>query len=63
MRKIDLLARIKEIDDKILALVLSNSGRKMHPEILTCKDLKRLNKAFDTVYELFDKCMVEEKND
>lgn len=59
MRKIDLLVRNKEIDDKILAL--SNSGRKMHPEMLTCKDLKRLNKAFDTVYELFDKCMVEEK--
>lgn len=59
MRKIDLLARNKEIDDRILAL--SNSGRKMHPEMLTCKDLKRLNKAFDTVYELFDKCMVEEK--
>ncbi len=59
MRKIDLLARNKEIDDKILAL--ANSGRKMHPEMLTCKDLKRLNKAFDTVYELFDKCMVEEK--
>jgi hypothetical protein len=59
MRKIDLLARNKEIDDSILAL--SNSGRKMHPEMLTCKDLKRLNKAFDTVYELFDKCMVEEK--
>lgn len=59
MQKIDLLARTKEIDDRILAL--SNSGRKMHPEMLTCKDLKRLNKAFDTVHELFDKCMVEEK--
>ena len=59
MRKIDLLARTKEIDNKILALC--NSGRKMHPEVLTCKDLKQLNKAFDTVYELFDKCMVEEK--
>lgn len=59
MRKIDLLDRVMKIDNKILAL--SNSGRKMHPEMLTCKDLKRLNKAFDTVYELFDKCMVEEK--
>lgn len=58
MRKIDLLVRNKEIDDRILAL--SNSGRKIHPEMLTCKDLKRLNKAFDTIYELFDKCMVEE---
>ena len=34
----------------------------MYPETLTCKDLKRLNKAFDTIYELFDKCMVEEKD-
>lgn len=61
MRKIDLLVQTKEIDDKILALC--NSGRKIHPEMLTCKDLMRLNKAFDTVYELYDKCMVEEKND
>ena len=59
MRKIDLFARNKKIDNKILAL--SNSGRKMHPEMLTCKDLMRLNKAYDTIYELFDKCMVEEK--
>lgn len=59
MRKIDLLKRVAKADEKILAL--SNSGRKMHPEMLTCKDLMRLNKAFDTVYELYDKCMVEEK--
>lgn len=61
MRKIDLLVRTKEIDDKIVALC--NSGRKMYPETLTCKDLIRLEKAFNTVYELFDKCMVEEKNE
>ncbi|SFU32530.1 hypothetical protein [Butyrivibrio sp. INlla21] len=61
MRKIDLLDRAAKVDNKILAL--SNSGRKMYPETLTCKDLKRLNKAFDTIYELFDKCMVEEKNE
>ena len=59
MRKIDLLERAKRIDDSILAL--SKSGRKMHPEMLTCKDLKRLIKAFDTIYELFDKCMTEGK--
>lgn len=59
MRKIDLLKRVAKADEKILAL--SNSGRKMHPEMLTCKDLKRLKEAFDTVYELYDKCMVEEK--
>lgn len=59
MRKIDLLARVAKVDNKILAL--SNSGRKMHPEMLTCKDLSRLEKAFNTVYELLDKCMVEEK--
>lgn len=59
MRKIDLLDRSYKIDKKILAL--SNSGRKMHPETLTCKDLKRLNEALDTIYELFDKCMTEEK--
>lgn len=59
MRKIDLLDRVMKIDNKILAL--SNSGRKMYPETLTCKDLRRLEKAFNTVYELFDKCMVEEK--
>lgn len=59
MRKIDLLDRVMKIDNKILAL--SNSGRKMYPETLTCKDLRRLIKAFDTVYELFDKCIVEEK--
>jgi len=59
MRKIDLLSRTKEIDDKILDLCIS--GRKMHPEMLTCKDLRRLEKAFNTIYELFDKCMVEEK--
>ena len=52
MRKIDLLKRSAKVDDKILALY--NSGRKIHPEKLTCKDLKRLNEAFD-------KCMVEEK--
>ena len=57
MRKIDLLDRVNKIDKKILAL--SNSGRKMYPETLTCKDLKRLIKAFDTIYELFYKCMVE----
>lgn len=59
MRKIDLIDRVAMIDNKILAL--TNSDRKMHPEMLTCKDLKRLKEAFDTVYELFDKCMVEEK--
>ena len=59
MRKIDLLKRVAKADEKILAL--SNSGRKMYPETLTCKDLKRLEKAFNTVYELYDKCMVEEK--
>lgn len=59
MGKIDLLDRVAKVDEKILAL--SNSGRKMHPEMLTCKDLMRLKEAFDTVYELFDKCMVEEK--
>ena len=59
MRKIDLLNRVMKIDNKILSL--SNSGRKMYPETLTCKDLRRLEKAFNTVYELFDKCMVEEK--
>ena len=59
MRKIDLLDRVSKIDAKIFAI--SNSGRKMHPETLTCKDLRRLEKAFNTVYELFDKCMVEEK--
>lgn len=59
MRKIDLLDRTYKIDKRILAL--SNSGRKMYPETLTCKDLKRLIKALDTIYELFDKCMVEEK--
>ena len=56
MRKIDLIERVAMADEKILAL--SNSGRKMHPEMLTCKDLKRLKEAFDTVYELYDKCMV-----
>lgn len=59
MRKIDLLDRVMKIDNKILAL--SNSGRKVHPETLTCTELRRLEKAFNTVYELFDKCMVEEK--
>lgn len=59
MRKIDLIERVAMADEKILAL--SNSGRKMYPEMLTCKDLKRLKEALDTVYELFDKCMVEEK--
>ena len=59
MRKIDLLDRVSKIDGKILAI--SNSGRKMHPETLTCKDLRRLEEAFNTIYELFDKCMVEEK--
>lgn len=59
MRKIDLLARVAKADDKIL--VLSNSGRKMYPETLTCKDLRRLEEALNTVYELFDKCIVEEK--
>lgn len=59
MRKIDLLDRVMKIDNKILTL--SNSRRKMYPETLTCKDLKRLEKAFNTIYELFDKCMVEEK--
>lgn len=58
MRKIDLLERVNKIDADILAL--TKSGRKMHPETLTCKDLKRLIKAFETVYELFDKCMVKE---
>lgn len=59
MRKIDLLDRSYKIDKKMLSL--ANSGRKMHLDILTCKDLIRLNKAFETIYELFDKCMVEEK--
>lgn len=58
MRKIDLLDRAAKVDADILAL--SKSGRKMYPETLTCKDLKRLIKAFDTIYELFDKCMVKE---
>lgn len=57
MRKIDLLERVKRIDDSILDL--TKSGRKMHPEALTCKDLKRLIEAFNTIYELFDKCMKE----
>lgn len=61
MRKIDLLDRAYKIDKKILAL--SNSGRKMYPETLTCKDLKRLIKALDAIYELFVKCMVEEKDE
>ena len=59
MRKIDLLDRSYKIDKKMLDL--TNSGRKMHLDILTCKDLILLNKAFETIYELFDKCMVEEK--
>lgn len=59
MRKIDLLDRVAKADEKILAL--SNSGRKMYPETLTCKDLRRLENAFNTIYELFDKCMVEGK--
>ena len=51
MRKIDLLDRVSKIDGKILAL--SNSGRKMYPETLTCKDLRRLEKEFINVYDLF----------
>ncbi len=61
MKKIDLLDRANKIDNKILAL--TKSGRKMYPETLTCKDLKRLIDAFDTIYELFDKCMVEVKDE
>lgn len=61
MRKIDLLDRSYKMDKKILAL--TNSGRIMYPETLTCKDLKRLIKALDTIYELFDKCMVEVKDE
>lgn len=59
MRKNDLIERTFKTDNKLLDL--NNSGRKMHLEILTCEDLRRLNKAFDTIYELFDKCMIEEK--
>lgn len=59
MRKDDLLARLNRTDKKLLDL--GNSGRKIHMETLTCKDLERLNKAFDILYELFDKCMVENK--
>lgn len=56
MRKNDLIERTFKTDNKLLDL--NNSGRKMHLETLTCKDLKRLNEAFETIYELFDKCMV-----
>ena len=59
MRKIDLLKLVNVTDKQILAL--TNSGRVMHPEKLTCKDLKRLIGAFETIYELFDKCMVKEE--
>ena len=61
MRKRDLLEQANKVDNDILAL--TKSGRKMYPETLTCKDLKRLIKAFDTIYELFDKCMTEDSND
>ena len=60
MRKRDLLERALKADNDILAL--TKSGRKMYPEALTCKDLKQLIKAFDTIYELFDKCMMEDSN-
>jgi len=59
MRKRDLVDRALKVDSDILAL--TKSGRKMYPETLTCKDLKQLINAFDTIYELFDKCMVKEE--
>lgn len=59
MRKIDILRKIKDVDDKMLEFTKTNP--KIHPDKLTCKDLQRLLEAFKTVYELFDKCADKEE--
>ena len=59
MRKIDLLKKISNVDDKLLDLC-DRKKYKLHPEKLTYKDLNRLLNAFKTVYELFYKCADKE---
>lgn len=61
MRKVDLAKRVDKVDKKLLAL--ANSGRRAHLELLTCRDLERLIKAFETIYEIFDGCMIGEEED
>ena len=49
-KKIDILMKIKDADDKLLDFY--NSEPKLHPEKLTCRELNELLAAFETVYEL-----------
>ena len=61
MTKKELLQKISDVDDKILALTKDVKEAKLYPEDLTVKELKELLKAFETLYSAFNKMLKEEK--
>ena len=50
MTKLELLEKLKEADRKLLDFY--NTKPRLHPEVLTNKELTDLIKAFETIYEL-----------
>ena len=60
MTKREILEKIDRVDDKILTLAKGKTGKDLHPENLTVKELKEMLNAFETVYSAFGK-MLEEK--
>lgn len=54
MTKMQLLKRIKEVDDRILSFL--NKKPKLNPQKLKKAELERLLDVFETMDELFRKC-------
>lgn len=61
MTKLNLWIKVTEKSYKLTALCNSvKRESKTDARKLTCKDLQRMGKAFDTLYELMDKCIIKE---
>ena len=60
MTKREILEKLDRVDNQILTLAKGKTGKDLHPENLTVKELKEVLNAFETLYSAFDK-MLEEK--
>lgn len=54
--KKEILLQIGDVDNKMLAFC--NAKPQIHPERLTVNELKQLLKAFETIYDLFEKVLI-----